>query len=555
MGFRITTNMMMNTYRYNLQSSAKRLSDTRDMVMTQRKFSSYADDPAAATLAFRLRREYLQTSNYLSNTTDVYSKFNTAWHNLTGVVEELSDRTARVASIRGVTGTAGESRRALAIDLRETANSVIQAMNQQLGDHFIFGGNDALNPPFTWSEDGKTLYYRGVNVNAGRVKNPAEPPEWGDIYTKEQFDADVKTADETIPAKQQELEDLKQELKDLRENDPESDRIPQLSKDIENLKYSIGQLKDSLPKWWNDYTTNEDRENNQVGQPENVPKTAANEYEQAWKNYYEALRAYNEDTTGTLSAPKSPAENKPGWVQELENPNSTKRADFILDEYGTLNIEAIEAAVSGGKLRDIDEAWIAYYQDQADVKKLDKMSGEEMYIDLGMGAAEKAPNSPTKGTYFNNALCGIDFLGYGVDEDGDPLNLALIMRELADVFDTWDEDADPQGYNPDLAKGSAMGLSGDELAKKAERLMDKLKAAQENTTEKWVELDASSVYLQSNESLLKMQMTDLNIQILDVEQVDMADAITAFSWEQYCYNAALKIGNQLLSQSLIDYMS
>ena len=35
----------------------------------------------------------------------------------------------------------------------------------------------------------------------------------------------------------------------------------------------------------------------------------------------------------------------------------------------------------------------------------------------------------------------------------------------------------------------------------------------------------------------------------------MADAITGLSWQQYCYNAALKIGNQLLSQSLIDYMN
>ena len=43
--------------------------------------------------------------------------------------------------------------------------------------------------------------------------------------------------------------------------------------------------------------------------------------------------------------------------------------------------------------------------------------------------------------------------------------------------------------------------------------------------------------------------------MLDLEQVDLAEAITNLSWQQYCYNSALKIGNQLLSQSLIDYMS
>ena len=395
MGFRITTNMMMNTYRYNLQNSTKRLSDARDTVLTRRSFTSYADDPAAATQSFRLRRSYLQTTSYLENTKDVYSKFNTAWHNLDGVINELCE-PAKQASIRGVTGSAGESRRALAIDLRETAKSVVQAMNQKLGDHFIFNGNDGLNTPFSWEND--KLYYRGVNVNAGGVKKPS----------------------------------------------------------------------------------------------------------------------------GTA----------PTWLVEnngkIDFENSTPPADA-------------------------DSDWLAYYNDQLDLDKLQKMANEEMYIDLGMGATETSPNSPIKGTYFNSALCGVDFLGYGTDEDGDPLNLALIMKELADVFDTWDEDT--QSYNSALAKDTAAGLSDKELEEKAFRLLDKLKAAQDHTTERWVNLDANSDFLQSNQALLEAQQTDLNIQIVDLDYVDLAEAITSFSWEQYCYNAALKIGNQLLSQTLIDYMS
>ena len=69
-----------------------------------------------------------------------------------------------------------------------------------------------------------------------------------------------------------------------------------------------------------------------------------------------------------------------------------------------------------------------------------------------------------------------------------------------------------------------------------------------------MELDAKSVFLKSNEERLGTQLTDTNKQILDIEQIDLADAITAFSWDQYCYNAALRVGNQLLSQSLLDYM-
>ena len=37
--------------------------------------------------------------------------------------------------------------------------------------------------------------------------------------------------------------------------------------------------------------------------------------------------------------------------------------------------------------------------------------------------------------------------------------------------------------------------------------------------------------------------------------MDLADAITEMMWAQYSYNAALRIGNQILSQSLIDYLN
>ena len=73
MGFRITTNMMMNTYRYNLMNSTQKRADSSDKVLTQRNFNSYAEDPAAAAQAFRLRRDFYQTSNQIASNKDVYS--------------------------------------------------------------------------------------------------------------------------------------------------------------------------------------------------------------------------------------------------------------------------------------------------------------------------------------------------------------------------------------------------------------------------------------------------------------------------------------------------
>lgn len=405
MGFRITTNMMMNTYRYNLMNSTNTLSDSVDKVQTKRNFNSYAEDPAAASQAFRLRRQWCQTSSQLDNTDATYSKFHTAWTNLGGIIKDLSDANGRVSAIRGNSDTSGESRKALAQVLRETADSVVQSMNQKVGEQFIFAGNDGLNVPFTWNEDHTKLYYRGVNVNAGGVQKPTtpEPTGWGAIDTTK-----------------------------------------------------------------GTYL------------PENMPSSSADPDKQAW---------------------------------------------------------------------------IDYYKDQADVKKLEIMNKEELPLDMGMGLKE-INGVLVNGSAFDSALRGISFLNYGVDEKtGDPNSLPLVMRELADVFQAWDEDIDPQGYNPDLAGPSAQGLTKDELQAKAYRLMDKLNAAQEHTTEKYVELDAKSSFLTSNSSRLSTEVTNLNEQVLNVEQIDLADAITQLSWDQMCYNAALKIGTQLLSQSLIDYMN
>ncbi len=585
MGFRITTNMMMNSYRHNLMNSTNKLADARDKVLTQRTFNSYAEDPAAATLSFRLRRDFCKTNNYLNNTSAVYSKFNTAWNNLAGVVENLSDATARVSSIRGNNGTAGESRKALAIVLRETSESVVHAMNQQLGDHFIFAGNDGLNVPFSWK--GETLYYRGIDVNSGKVEKPtANDPKWlkelDTIKQNMQASKIMGTATDTNGAMQDWYDGIKAGAP-IAATDKALDWLNKFADaDVKSGKMTADEAAKWI-KYYKDPTTGvpKDDKGKELKAPDwadqmaNVSEWDETETAQVWYNYYMGISDTKPDDT------KFP---EPTWLQDCRDnadltalglteaeanawlsyyKRETKEKPLLeqsptVQGWGTVDPKDPKAFPEGlpkkadASWTDAEKAWFNYYDDKRNLGKLEAMAKEELYIDLGMGAEESSPNIPVKGSYFNSALSGVDYIGYGTDKDGDPQNLALIMRELADVFETWDEDT--QSYNPALAKNSAEGLTSGELEAKANRLMDKLKAAQEHTTEKWVELDAKSVFLQTNESRLTTQKSDLNEQILNVEQVDLADAITSFSWEQYCYNSALKIGNQLLSQSLIDYM-
>ena len=87
-----------------------------------------------------------------------------------------------------------------------------------------------------------------------------------------------------------------------------------------------------------------------------------------------------------------------------------------------------------------------------------------------------------------------------------------------------------------------------------QRLLGKLNLSATELKKNHVQLTTKADYLSKNQALLEDTAYTLNEQILDIEQCDLADAITSFSWAQYCYNAALKMGNSVLGDSLMDYI-
>jgi len=346
---RVTTNGTLRNYKSSLMRSSNNLNSARETVLTQRNFNSYAEDPAAATQAFKLRRSYSRTDDQLSNTNALISKYQSAWDALDTVKSDLTEEEGKVAALKGISDATASGRQPLGEVLKSAAESIVQTMNTQYGSSFVFAGNDSLDEaPFVLETDddgNEYLTYRGVAVDA-------------------------------------------------------------------------------------------------------------------------------EDGSTEMAA-------------------------------------------------------------------LDAMNSEASYVDVGAGLTE-VDGTLVSSSAFNSSISGIDCLGYGVDEDGDPKNVASIMLQLSDIFS--DCDADTGDF------------ASDQDEEDANRLTGKLQDALDSLTNKWTELDGKSSYLESNATRLTTMSDDLNEQILNIEQADLASAITEFSWAQYCYNAALKVGNSILSESLIDYM-
>lgn len=176
----------------------------------------------------------------------------------------------------------------------------------------------------------------------------------------------------------------------------------------------------------------------------------------------------------------------------------------------------------------------------ADYEKLKYMAGETVNVDLGMGLQEDEDGELIDGSAFNSALSGLDFLGFGVDEEGLPNNLASIINEMGKCLSR---------CNPDTGDWTPA-----EDKDTYEKLLNKLNESSDNFTTAHVKQSADATFLNTNLKQLEGTAYSLNEQINAIEKCDLADAITSFSWAQYCYNAALKVGNSILSESLIDYM-
>ena len=161
---RITTNGTMYSYKSTLQRTYRGLADASNKMMTNRRFNSYSEDPAATSRAFQLRRARWNTEAQISNNDAVSGKFSQGWDALEKVYNDLGRELGEYSVLRGKTDSTASGRKALGQSLMATAESIVFTMNSKYADEYIFAGADGLRAPFAWDDDGD-LTFRGIKVD------------------------------------------------------------------------------------------------------------------------------------------------------------------------------------------------------------------------------------------------------------------------------------------------------------------------------------------------------------------------------------------------------
>ncbi len=173
------------------------------------------------------------------------------------------------------------------------------------------------------------------------------------------------------------------------------------------------------------------------------------------------------------------------------------------------------------------------------VKVLEHMAGEKLYVDIGLSMKNNnggmgdftSSNDINMSSAMDVSMPGINVIGFGKDDKGNPKNAISQLRDIANELEK---------EKPDLDKLSEMRTRFGDTRNDIRKAISTV--------------DTRADFVKTNTTRLEKTSDSLYTQISDLTEVDPALAYTNFAFAQSYYNSALKIGNSILDQSFIDFM-
>lgn len=169
--------------------------------------------------------------------------------------------------------------------------------------------------------------------------------------------------------------------------------------------------------------------------------------------------------------------------------------------------------------------------ENGNMANLQNLADEKLYVDLGFGLNFDNNNQVVSTSAFNTSLPAISVVGYGKDGNGMSNNMIVLVGQMADELEK--ADFDSEAYEK-------LWMKFDEAANKLNDVVATLGTKTRLLTD------------------TKERLTDLDLslqeQLDSAINIDPAEAIMNYSWSQYAYNAALRVGTNILSPSLLDFI-
>ncbi len=166
---RVTQGMIVGNFLNNLNSNYKTLEKIQEQVSSGRSLSRPSDDPVKVVSSLRLRTNVTEMEKYLGNVADAIhwlQSTDTALSQTGDVLQRVRELT-----IKGANGILPQaSRDALAKEVAQLKEQLVQVANSTHEGRYIFGGFKTTTAPFTGAgvyngDTGIISYEIGINVS------------------------------------------------------------------------------------------------------------------------------------------------------------------------------------------------------------------------------------------------------------------------------------------------------------------------------------------------------------------------------------------------------
>lgn len=151
---RVTNKMIAQTVLNNLAANLNRLQKLQDQMSSLHVVSKTSDDPMIATRVVTLNSVLKQHDQYEQNISDAKNWIETTESTLGNVTDAL--QRAREQAVYGANGTLDQtSREAIAQEIDQIFDNIVQLANTNFAGRYIFGGTKTTTAPF--DDKGKYL--------------------------------------------------------------------------------------------------------------------------------------------------------------------------------------------------------------------------------------------------------------------------------------------------------------------------------------------------------------------------------------------------------------
>lgn len=155
---RVADKMAFNQVNSNISKNRSEMSKLQNQAATQKRVTKPSDDPVAASRVLFARSEQRGNEQFIKNLNYAKGFLDFSEQSMNDITEIIVRAKELALSQANDAGSNEQAKRAVAAEVRQLYDQLVQIGNRKLGERFIFGGFKTTEPPF--SPDGE---YSGDN--------------------------------------------------------------------------------------------------------------------------------------------------------------------------------------------------------------------------------------------------------------------------------------------------------------------------------------------------------------------------------------------------------